>query len=257
MVSGRNFSTAYPTDSTGFILNEAALGVLGWKTPQEAIGKVFAYGGNKGHVIGIMNDFHFESMHQKILPLIFIPINKSLTPNYISLKLAGGNIQNELSELEQLWKKYLPDDPFQYSFLDDRFAQLYEAEHRQGALFTTFSMIAIFIACLGLFGLSAFTISQRVKEIGVRKVLGASVGNIVTLISKDFLKLVLVATIIAFPIAWLVMNKWLNDFAYRIGIPWWVFLLAGILAASIAFITISLQAIKAALSNPTKSLRTE
>jgi putative ABC transport system permease protein len=162
-----------------------------------------------------------------------------------------------MAHIESVWKKFVPEIPYEYTFMDENFDQLYEAEQRQGNIFTLFAFIAIFIACLGLFGLSAFSISQRIKEIGIRKVLGANTGSIVSLLSKDFLKLVLVAAVIAFPAAWYAMNKWLQDFAYRIDVPWWVFLMAGAVAAIVAFITISFQAIKAAVANPVKNLRTE
>jgi putative ABC transport system permease protein len=232
--------------------------VLGWKTPRQAVGKDIRYGGVKGKVIGVMNDFHFESMHQKIIPLLLrMPTLQSDGYGRISIKIEGNNIQSTLNAIERAWKKYLPETPFESSFLDERFARLYQSEQQQGSIFTIFSCIAIFIACLGLLGLSAFTISQRIKEIGIRKVLGASVTEIVRVLSIDFLKLVLLASVIALPIAWFSMNKWLQDFAYRIHIQWWVLLLAGILAALIALLTISIQAIKAALANPVKSLRTE
>ncbi|MGI8952364.1 MAG: ABC transporter permease [Chitinophagaceae bacterium] len=260
IVAGRNFSRAYGTDTSNFILNEAAIKAIGWKSPQDAVGKNFKYGMQKGHVIGVIGDFHFESMHQKIIPLVLIM--PATTPaqsfyNNLSVKIAGNNTTNELALIEKTWQKYLPQIPYQYTFLDENFAKLYESEERQGTIFTIFACIAIFIACLGLFGLSAFAITQRVKEIGVRKVLGANVSTIVTLLSKDFLKLVIIAAIIAFPIAWYAMNNWLEDFAYRISIQWWVFLLAGLLATLIALLTVSFQAIKAATANPVKSLRTE
>jgi len=178
-------------------------------------------------------------------------------PNNLSVKLSGNNVSASLDYLQKTWQKFLPEIPYQYAFLDENFDKLYESEQRQGTLFTVFACIAIFIASLGLFGLSAFAITQRIKEIGVRKVLGANVSSIVTLLSKDFLKLVLIAAIIAFPVAWYAMNSWLKDFAYRINIPWWIFILAAIAAALIALITVSFQAIKAAISNPIKSLRTE
>lgn len=175
----------------------------------------------------------------------------------ISIKVAGDNIQGTIAHAEKVWNKFLSGTPFEYTFLDENFDRLYESESRQGKLFTIFAFIAIFIACLGLFGLSAFTISQRIKEIGIRKVLGAKVSTIVALLSKDFLKLVAISALIAFPVAWYAMHQWLQDFAYRIAMPWWIFLLAGIVAALIALFTISFQAIKAAISNPVKSLRTE
>jgi putative ABC transport system permease protein len=231
---------------------------LNWKSPQAAIGKNFAYGGIKGHIIGVLNDFHFESMHQAIVPMIFLMLPPSRQYyNNFSVKIAGNNVSAAMSKLENAWKKYFPETPFDYTFLDENFDKLYESEQRQATLFTSFACIAIFIACLGLLGLSAFAISQRIKEIGVRKVLGASTNSIVRLLSTDFLKLVAMAAVFAFPIAWYAMNNWLKDFAYRTDIHWWVFVMAGILAALVAFVTVSLQAVKAAVSNPVKSLRTE
>jgi putative ABC transport system permease protein len=243
-------------DTSAFLVNEAAVKVLGLKSNEEAIGKQFQYGRKKGQLVGVFNDFHFESMHQRILPLIlFIPQNGN---NFgrISIKVSG-SIPAAIAHIESTWKQFLPEIPFDYTFLDENFSRLYQSEHRQESIFTIFSFIAIFIACLGLLGLSAFTISQRIKEIGIRKVLGATVSTIVTLLSKDFLKLVLIAGVIAFPVAWFAMNKWLEDFAYRINIPWWVFLFAGIMAALVAFATIGFQAVKAARANPVKNLRTE
>ena len=260
MAAGRNFSKAYGTDTSNFILNEAAVKAIGWKSPADAIGKNFAYDNEKGKVIGVVADFHFESLRQEIVPMIFI--YRSTTPNNsnynaLSVKIGGNNIPGAMATIEKAWRQFLPDMPYQYSFLDEKFSKLYEAETRQGTIFTVFACIAIFIACLGLFGLSAFAITQRVKEIGVRKVLGAKVGTIVTLLSKDFLKLVLVAWLIAFPIAWYAMAKWLEHFAYRINIHWWVFALSGILALLVALLTVGFQAMKAAVANPVKSLRTE
>src|SRR6266496_2348348 len=190
MVAGRNFSRDYGTDTSNFIINEAAVKAIGWKSPQEAVGKNFRYGFiNNGHIIGVMNDFHFESLHQKITPLILIM--PAVTPaqtfyNNLSVKISGNNIPVALATLKDTWQKYLPEVPYQYTFLDENFSKLYESEQKQGTIFTVFACIAIFIACLGLFGLSAFAITQRVKEIGVRKVLGANVSSIVTLLSKDF-----------------------------------------------------------------------
>lgn len=257
VVSGRNFSRDFSLDTGSFLLNEAAVKVLGIKSNDDAIGKNFRYGGRSGKIIGIFNDFHFESMHQKIVPLVLlVPRNQNNFGN-LSVKIAGNNIPAALAHVESVWKKFLPETPFQYTFLDENFDRLYQSEQRQGTLFTVFACIAIFIACLGLFGLSAFAITQRIKEIGIRKVLGANVSTIVALLSKDFLKLVAIAALIAFPVAWYAMNTWLEDFAYRIDIPWWIFLVAGILAAVVALATISFQAVKAALANPVKSLRTE
>ncbi len=260
LAAGRNFSRDFATDSNAFLLNVAATRILGLKTPAAAIGKNFMYGGTKGKIIGILNDFHFESMHQKILPLVFVMPPATQAGNAfgrISIKISGNNITAALAQIEAVWKKFLPESPFEYSFLDDRFDELYRSEQRQGSLFTIFACIAIFIACLGLFGLSSFAITQRVKEIGIRKVLGASAASIVGLLSKDFMKLTVIAALIAFPVAGYAMHNWLQDFAYRIQIPWWIFLLAGILAAMVALLTIGLQAIRAAMANPVKNLRSE
>ncbi len=258
VLDGRNFSRAFPADTLSFLINEAAVKVLGLRSGNEAVGKGFQYGPRRGQLIGVFKDFHFESLHQRILPMVFQKALPSQTGGgNISVKISGSNIPGALAHIESTWKKFVPGIPFEYNFLDERFADLYRAESRQRSIFTAFTGIAIFIACLGLFGLSAFTITQRVKEIGIRKVLGASVRDIVLTLSKDFMALVLVAAVIAFPVAWYAMNNWLDDFAYRVSITWSVFILAAIIAAAVAFLTISVQAIKAALANPIKSLRTE
>ncbi|NEU08557.1 FtsX-like permease family protein [Flavihumibacter sp. R14] len=257
MLEGRNFRKNSAADTSSYLINEAAVRVLGLKSSQDAIGMAFQYGGRKGQLTGVFNDFHFESLHQRILPIVFRQSVGTDGYGNISVKVSGTNVPAALAHIESTWKKFLPEIPFEYRFLDENFEELYRAEMRQGSVFTIFTGIAIFIACLGLFGLSAFTITQRIKEIGIRKVLGASVKDIVFILSKDFMKLVLIAAIIAFPVAWYAMHNWLADFAYRIDISWGVFILAGIIAAIVAFATISLQAIKAAVANPVKSLRTE
>ena len=257
IVAGRDFSKDFSTDTSAFLVNEAAVQALGLKNNQDALGKDITYGSRGGKLIGVINDFHFESMHQKIAPLILMVPRNSNFFGRISVKVAGSNIPFSIAHIEKTWKKFLPDTPFEYTFLDENFERLYKSEQKQGTIFTVFACIAIFIACLGLLGLSAFSITQRIKEIGIRKVLGASVSSIVGLFSKDFLKLVIIAAVIAFPVAWYGMNNWLQDFAYRTNISWWIFLIAGIIAASIALFTISVQAIKAALANPVESLRTE
>jgi putative ABC transport system permease protein len=258
LLAGRNFSRAFITDTANYIINETAVQQLGWKTAQNAIGKDMIYGGTKGKIIGVVHDFHFESLHQKIIPLLFLlPSPKNNYYNRMSIKIDGNNLQSAISSINDTWHKYLPEVPFDYTFLDERFQKLYESEQQQSQLFTIFSCLAIFIACLGLFGLSAFTISQRIKEIGIRKILGASVPQIVAELSKSFLKLVLIAAVLALPAAWLLMNWWLLDFAFRISISWWIFVLAGVIAFIIAFVTISFQSIKAAIANPVKSLRSE
>ena len=257
VVAGRGFSRDFGTDTGSFLINEAAARVLGFKTNEEVVGKNFGYGNRRGKLIGVFNDFHFESMHQKIVPLVLLMPRTPNNYGRISVKVSGSGTASALASIEQSWKKFLPETPYQYNFLDENFERLYQAESRQKTLFTIFACLAIFIACLGLFGLSAFAISQRIREIGIRKVLGANVSTIVSLLSKDFLKLVGIAAVFAFPIAWYAMNQWLQDFAYRITIQWWIFLLAGVVAAAVALFTISFQAIKAALANPVKSLRTE
>ena len=265
IAAGRDYSRLYGTDSTNFILNVDATRTLGVHNPGDMIGRNFSYGGTKGKVIGVMNDFNFESLRQPIVPLILtLPPSGQPANNFfanISIKLTGNkdNITEALNRIESNWRTYLPEVPFDYQFLDIQFEQLYLSEQRQGQLFTVFSGIAIFIACLGLLGLSAFSISLRIKEIGIRKVLGAGTSRIVWLLSTDFLLLVAIAAILAWIAAWFTMNYWLNSFAYRIslGWHWWVFALAGLAAAFIALATISFQAVRAALSNPVDSLRSE
>lgn len=255
MAAGRNLSRAHPTDRTdGFILNESAVSMLGWNDPAEAIGKAFAYGDRKGQIVGVTKDFHFESLHQDM-----VPIAMAMSPDgygWWSVRTSG-DIPATLNHLESVWKARFPNNPFQYEFLDDRFGALYEREQTQQILFGIFAGIAIFISCLGLLGLSMYMAELRMKEIGIRKVLGASVSGIVRLLSKDFLKLVLIAIFIATPLAWWIMNAWLADFAYRITIQWWMFTVAGIAAVVIALATVSWQAIKAAIANPVDSLRDE
>jgi putative ABC transport system permease protein len=256
IVAGRNFSKDYGMDTSSFLINATAVKALELKSNEAAIGKQFQYGDRKGTIVGVFNDFNFESLHQRIIPLVLYERTSGDGYGNISIKTLG-NVPAALAQIEKTWKKYLPEIPYEYKFLDARYAKLYEAENKESSILIIFSCIAIFIACLGLFGLSAFTITQRVKEIGIRKVLGASTGSIVELISKEFLLLVVIAAVIAFPVAWYLMNHWLHNFAYRINIAWWVFVVAGIIAFLIAFATISFQAVKAAISNPVKSLRSE
>ena len=253
MAAGRNFSRDFSTDTSMVVINETAARQLGW-TSDEAIGKPFQYGNVRGQIIGVTKDYHFESLHQEISAIAM-----TLTPgrlNWISVPLKG-DITVGLQQVETVWKQFFPGQPFQYQFLDERFDRLYAAEQRQQKLFSTFAGIAILLSCLGLFGLSMFMAEQRVKEIGVHQVLGASVTSIVTLLSKDFLKPVLVALLIASPIAWYAMHEWLGGFAYKTGIGWAVFAGAGVLAIGIALLTVSFQSVKAALMNPVESLRSE
>jgi putative ABC transport system permease protein len=257
---GRNFSKDFPTDSLGVILNEAAVKVLGYKDPfKETIYRPNFYdGGIHGalayHVVGVVKDFNFSSMHQSVGPLI---IQKGENWGAIPVRTDTKNISSIISAIQNKWTSMVPGQPFNYTFMDADFNNVYTAEQRTGTLFITFAVFAILIGCLGLFGLVTYAAEQRTKEIGVRKVLGASVSGIVTMLSKDFAKLILIASLIAFPIAWWSMHKWLQSFAYRITISWWVFIVAATTATVIAMITISFQAIRAAVANPVRSLRTE
>jgi len=243
----------YKNFKYSFILNETAAKGLGW-TPQQAIGKTVIKG-SPGTVVGVIKDFHFASLHQPIGPMMLFL--DTVYTNYILLKTTGQNIPATLQSLQALWKNRVPTMPFTYRFLDENYNSMYESEQKTADVFSTFSTLAILLACMGLFALSAFTTAQRAKEIGIRKVLGADVAGIVGLIAKDFLKLTLIAVVIASPLAWYFMNHWLQDFAYRISINAWVFIAAGGAAVLIAFITVSVQSIKAALANPVKSLRSE
>jgi putative ABC transport system permease protein len=237
-----------------FILNEKAAKAMGWK-PEEAIGKKMFLGENRrGEVKGVVEDFHFASLHSSIEPLILFTGEWS---NSLLIKTNGENLSQTLAFISTKWKELAPYRPFDYRFMDEDYQKMYAAEVRMGTVFNIFSAIAIALACLGLLGLSAYSIKQRVKEIGIRKVLGASVAHITTLLSKDFLKLVVIAILIASPIAWWATGKWLQGFVYRIDMGWWMFALAGGLAVVIALLTVSFQAIKAAVANPVKSLRTE
>ncbi|MFD2571037.1 ABC transporter permease [Spirosoma soli] len=256
MAAGRNFSRDYPTDTSMTVLNETAVKLLGW-TPQQAIGKRFKYGSRNGQIIGVTKDYHFESLHQNMSAIAMVMAPERL--NWMSVHIGGGgrNVEAGLKQIESVWKRFFPERPFDYQFLDARFDRLYARERTQQTLFSIFAGVAILISCLGLFGLSMFMAEQRTKEIGIRKVLGASEISLVTLFSTDFMKLVVIALLIASPIAWYAMHNWLNSFAYRTDIHWWVFLLAGGLTVLIALLTVSFQSVKAALMNPVKSLRTE
>ncbi|MGZ3944309.1 MAG: ABC transporter permease [Mucilaginibacter sp.] len=251
LVEGTTF-TGSKTDTAHFVLNETAIRELGMKNP---VGKRFKMDNIDGTIIGVVKDFHFTSMKEKIAPSVFWYVPKYFSTIYI--KTNGRDAQKAVQTAQNLIKGFDAHFPFHYAFLDDIFNSLYKGEQQEGTLFTYFAGIAIFISCLGLLGLAAYTAQVRTREIGVRKVLGASVGNITAMLSADFLKLVIIAIVIAIPAAWYLMSKWLQDFAYRIDIQWWVFVIAGMLAVLIAFATISYQAIKAALMNPVKSLRSE
>ena len=258
---GRFFSKAFPADTNArMILNETAIRQLGFDTPEKAIGKfaVIDWKGEKYRfeIIGVARDFHFQDLHVPIEPYGF-QLNNRPSYNYMIAHAKAGEISTTLKSLETTWHQLNPNEPFDYSFLDQDFHASYAAETRLASIVGYFTIIAILISCLGLFGLATFSAEQRTKEISVRKVLGASTSGIVTLLSKDFIKLVAVAIVIASPLAWFIMDKWLQDFAYRTDIGWTVFVITSFLALLIAVLTISVQAIRAAISNPVKSLRTE
>ncbi|MDB5087283.1 MAG: Macrolide export ATP-binding/permease protein MacB [Mucilaginibacter sp.] len=251
LTAGASFTGA-ASDTANYILNEAAVKEKGLKNP---IGKRFRMNTITGKIIGVVKDFHYASMKEKIAPALFW-----YAPQYFStvyVKTTTHDAKNALAAAGAQFKQYNGQYPFGYAFLDDAFNSLYQSEQREGTLFNYFAGIAIMISCLGLLGLAAFTAQVRTREIGVRKVLGASVGRIVGLLAQDFIKLVFIAIIIATPIAWFAMHNWLQAFAYRVNLSWWVFVAAGIIAIVIAFVTISFQSVKAALTNPVKSLRSE
>lgn len=254
---GRSFSKSFSSDSAAILVNETAVKQFGWKDP---IGQRITTVGNgsKGSkrtyaVVGVTKDFHFESMHEQIAPLVMYFYGDHYQ---MALRISTNDLSGFLKTLEKSWKAQT-DSPFSYSFLDERFNKMYESEKRIGKLFGIFASLGVIIACLGLFGLATFTTIQRTKEIGIRKVLGASVISIVALLSQEFIKIVLLAIVIATPAAWYGMDQWLKDFAYKIDIQWWIFALAGFLATGIALLTVSFQSIKTALMNPVKSLRSE
>ncbi len=255
LVAGRFFSKNFPTDTTKAVLvNEAAVKTFGWEKPENAIGKPFGKGDNTRYVIGVVKDFNFESLHK---PVEAVLISYSRSGNLLSLKIDTRHADEAINHLTKIWKAAVPDIPLEYAFVDESIAKQYGSEQKTEGIFYAFAGLSLLIACLGLFGLTIFVTERKVKEIGIRKVLGASVTGIVGLLSGDFIKLVLIASFIASPLAWYFMHNWLQDFAYRIDIGWWVFIVAGIAALLIALITISFQSIKAAIANPVKSLKTE
>jgi putative ABC transport system permease protein len=257
IVAGRNFSEDFATDAEGAVINETAANLFGWK--EKALGHILTNSNNQGEkksyrVIGVVKDFHFKSLHERISPLMMVLGNNS---GSIIVKAKTQDIQGLLASVKKQWSQFNTEAPLSYSFLDERFEATYRSEQKVGQILGIFAGLTIFVACLGLFGLATFTAEKRRKEIGIRKVVGASVIDIVALLSKEFLKLVLIANVLAWPLVYYLMNRWLENFAYHIGIGWWMFALAGVSALLIALLTVSFQAIKAALNNPVKSLRTE
>lgn len=257
LVAGRDVSQEFGTDTANYLVNEAAARKMGYKDP---VGKELTAWGDKGTIVGVMKDFHHNSLHVPIEPLILRMFRMSGENPFwgnVIVRTEKGKTKEAIASMEKTFKQFNPGFPFKYYFTDDEIAKNYKSEFTVSKLSRYFAFLAIFISCLGLFGLVTFTAEQRTKEIGIRKVLGASVTGIISMLSKDFLKLVLIASVIAFPLAWWAMHSWLADFAYRIDIGWWVFIIAGLSAVLIALLTISFQAIKAAIANPVKSLRTE
>jgi putative ABC transport system permease protein len=255
MKTGRNFSKEYKTDEKAVLLNEKAVRLLGFENSGKALNEYIYTGRDTAKIVGIVTDYHHQGLQKAIDPMIF-----RLRPNQrnaYSVKITTGNLQQTILAIEKIWNKHFPADPFNYYFLDESFDSQYKTDRQFGKIFGLFSFLAILIACFGLLGLSAFNVLQRTKEIGVRKILGASVPNILFILSRDFLKLVFISFILAIPFTWWIMHNWLQDFAYRIEIPWWVFVLAGCTAFVIALATIIFQAMKAAVSSPAISLRAE
>ncbi|GAB3938622.1 ABC transporter permease [Larkinella terrae] len=260
LLKGRIFSTEFPGDTNlRMVVNETVLRKMGVPL-EKAVGYKLKFG-DKGdaslEIVGVVKDFHFEDLHQPIQPYAFLLLNDANSYNYLVVHVNTAQVDNVLAFAEQKWKALVPDEPFEYSFIDEDFQRNYQTDARTSAIVGYFTGIAILISCLGLFGLAAFAAQQRTKEIGVRKVLGASVGSIVGLLSKDFIKLIVIALVIASPLAGYAMNRWLQGFAYKIAIEWWMFALAALLIVAIALLTVSFQSIKAALLNPVKSLRSE
>jgi putative ABC transport system permease protein len=258
MAAGRNFSKGFATDSLGMIINESAAKALGINTANAIGKKLVRVNSDKGantpfHIVGIVKDFNFNSLHNPITPLLM-----TLQPEGgLIFKIKTTDVAGLIATMKKKWDAFNTGESFTYSFMDDLYDKTYAAEQKTGTILNIFSALTIFVACLGLFGLATYTAEQRTKEIGIRKVLGASVTQLTQLLSNEFLKLVFIAVLIAFPIAWWAMNKWLQSFAYRIDINWWIFVIAGFAALLVAMLTVSFQAIKTALTNPIKSLRTE
>ncbi|WP_448701251.1 ABC transporter permease [Mucilaginibacter sp. AW1-3] len=259
LLSGRTFSQKF-NDSASVLLNETAVKQIGWKNP---IGKTITYPGNndqKFTVIGVLKDFNTTSFRNSIAPYaLFYTTSKTynIRSSYLTVRIRPGNYAETLSSIQNKWRQFAPSLPFDYSFMDAEFDSLYRSDQTMGKVLTVFTALSVAVACMGLLGLAMFTAERRTKEIGIRKVLGASVQNVVAMLSREFVKLVLIASLLAFPVAWFAMNKWLQDFVYRTNISWWIFILASVLTMAITLVTISFQSIKAAIANPVKSLKSE
>jgi putative ABC transport system permease protein len=267
LINGRNFSTS-PADSSAVMINETAAKMLGIKEPSEQLIEIPSVDFNgsvsnlnqpfRARVVGITKDFNFRSLREKVAPLILAYRNNPVhNIDYFTVRLSTGNVEQTLKQLEGILHKVDANHLFEYNFLDKQWDNFYRDDQKRQIIFMVIAALTILIACLGLFGLATYAAEQRIREIGIRKVLGASVSGIVTMLSKDFIKLVLIASVLAIPVAWWMMNSWLSDFAYRTKIYWWVFVLAGALALFVALFTVGIKALKAAITNPVKSLRTE
>ncbi len=258
LLDGRDFSADYSTDTSNYLINETSARKMGYKQP---VGQEMTMGGKKGRIIGLMKDFHVNSLHSAIEPLI-LQLQRGATDTtdnwgHVLVRTEPGQTKQAVASLEAIFRKFNPRFPFKYAFTDQEYANLYKAENTVGQLSRYFAFLAIFISCLGLFGLAAFTAEQRTKEIGIRKVLGASIPNLVAMLSKEFVGLVLLAALLAFPLGWYFLSGWLEKYAYRIPLEWWYFGVAIVAAVGIALLTVSFQSIKAALMNPVTSLRSE
>ncbi len=250
MAQGRYFSKNFPTDTGTVVINGAAMRVMGMDQP---LGKKLG----RFRIVGVLKDFHFRSLHEKIGPLIVWYGDKEYSYNKLLVKLQAGNISEKIASLSANWTSIVPEFPLEYQFVDEQTERMYRADMRVEKVMNTFTVLILFIACLGLLGLASFIAEQRTKEIGIRKVLGASISGILVLLSTEFIKWIIIAALIAWPVGWLVMDTWLQTFAYKIDIDWWVFALSGGIALLIALLTVSSQAVKAAISNPLDSLRYE
>jgi hypothetical protein len=253
IVEGRDFSREFQTDPQNYIVNEEAVKFMKLENP---VGKLFSIWEREGQIIGVVKNFHSRSLHNEFEPLVLV-LTRNWPHNFVFFRIQPEYTAQTLKDLEGIWKKFAPNHPFSYSFLDEDFEALYQTDKRTGTLFRYFTILAIFISCLGIFGLAAFSAEQRTKEIGVRKVLGASVSNIIGLISREFLILLTLANVIAWPTAYVLMGKMLSNYAYRTDMSIWIFLLAGVLAYTIALVTVSYQALKAARTDPVNTLRYE
>jgi putative ABC transport system permease protein len=259
LVKGRNFSQDKTANGREYIINESlAKELLKDDTNKDIsslLGKRFGFD-SLGKIVGVARDFNFNSLHHKIETMFMFSMTDWGFGN-MSVKINGSKAKEAMAFIQSVWQKNLPGVPFEYQFLDDHFEEVYRADSQISTIVGSLAILAIIISCLGLFGLASYSAEKRIKEVGIRKVLGASLSNIVMMLSKDFIKYVLIAALIAWPLSWLAVHKWLQDYAYRINISWWIFLSAVLVAVVIAFVTISFQAIKAAIANPVKSLRTE